>query len=169
MMNISISLKAVKTTIEVSKIEWDLNTQVVFNISDNIPLIPCKVAQINQAIHSLLANASEAISKSENSQNGLISVDISTNQSVVSIHITDNGNGIPKKYRDRIFESAFSTKGTGKGSGQGLALCHSIITRTHGGTLSFKTKEGEGTTFTITLPVSKQETSPDLEAKAISS
>ena len=70
----------------------------------------------------------------------------------VEICVTDNGNGIPQKAKDKIFQPFFTTKPTGQGTGLGLSLSYDIVTKGHGGELNVETKEGEGTTFTIVLP-----------------
>jgi len=69
----------------------------------------------------------------------------------VEIKVTDNGNGIPSKVLDKIFQPFFTTKPTGQGTGLGLSLAYDII-KAHGGELHVETKEGAGTTFTIQLP-----------------
>jgi signal transduction histidine kinase len=71
----------------------------------------------------------------------------------VEISIADTGSGIPEKARDKVFDPFFTTKEVGKGTGQGLAIAHSVIVKKHGGTLRFTTECGKGTTFFIRLPV----------------
>ncbi|WP_262385946.1 sensor histidine kinase [Hymenobacter sp. BT491] len=70
----------------------------------------------------------------------------------VEIRVCDNGLGIPEAVRAKIFQPFFTTKPTGEGTGLGLSLSYDIITKGHGGTLTVKTQEGEGTEFIITLP-----------------
>jgi signal transduction histidine kinase/ligand-binding sensor domain-containing protein len=70
----------------------------------------------------------------------------------VIISVTDNGNGIPQKILDKIFQPFFTTKPTGQGTGLGLSLSYDIV-KAHGGELKVETKEGEGTEFIIILPV----------------
>ena len=65
----------------------------------------------------------------------------------------DNGNGIPKKVLDKIFQPFFTTKPTGQGTGLGLSMSYDIITKGHGGELKVETQEGTGTTFSISLPI----------------
>jgi two-component system, NtrC family, sensor kinase len=81
-------------------------------------------------------------------------VSVSTKRSgnQVSISVSDNGNGIPQKAIDKIFQPFFTTKPTGQGTGLGLSLSYDII-KAHGGEIKVETKEGEGTTFIIQLPV----------------
>ncbi|MBL0233389.1 MAG: hypothetical protein IPQ08_06960 [Chitinophagaceae bacterium] len=81
-------------------------------------------------------------------------VTVSTKKSngKVEIRVTDNGNGIPKKVLDKIFQPFFTTKPTGVGTGLGLSLSYDIV-KAHGGEIKVETKEGEGTTFAIQLPL----------------
>jgi len=72
---------------------------------------------------------------------------------IIKIRVKDNGNGIPQKILDKIFQPFFTTKPTGQGTGLGLSLSYDIV-KAHGGELKVDTKEGEGSTFTIQLPVS---------------
>ena len=69
----------------------------------------------------------------------------------VEIRVSDNGNGIPPKVLDKIFQPFFTTKPTGQGTGLGLSLSYDVITQGHGGVLKVETREGEGTTFIIIL------------------
>jgi two-component system, NtrC family, sensor kinase len=70
----------------------------------------------------------------------------------ISISVKDNGNGIPQTALDKIFQPFFTTKPTGQGTGLGLSLSYDIV-KAHAGELKVETKEGEGTTFIILLPV----------------
>ncbi len=81
-------------------------------------------------------------------------VSVSTKKSGanVEIKVSDNGNGIPKKVLDKIFQPFFTTKPTGEGTGLGLSLSYDIV-KAHGGELKVETKEGEGSEFIILLPV----------------
>jgi signal transduction histidine kinase len=69
------------------------------------------------------------------------------------IIVSDNGNGIPPNIIDKIFQPFFTTKPTGEGTGLGLSLAYEIITKEHNGTIKVESREGEGTTFVINLPV----------------
>jgi signal transduction histidine kinase len=68
------------------------------------------------------------------------------------ISVNDNGNGIPEKIKDKIFQPFFTTKPTGKGTGLGLSLSYDII-KVHGGEIKVETEEGKFTEFTILLPL----------------
>ncbi len=68
----------------------------------------------------------------------------------VEIKVIDNGNGIPQKVVDKIFQPFFTTKPTGEGTGLGLSLSYDIV-KAHGGEIKVETKEGEGSEFIITI------------------
>ena len=80
------------------------------------------------------------------------------------IRIQDTGSGIPEKVRARVFDPFFTTKEIGKGTGQGLAIAHSVVVEKHNGSIHFETEEGKGTTFIIRLPHDGK----SLAAKAVS-
>ena len=69
------------------------------------------------------------------------------NEELVEIRVKDNGNGIPEKIKEKIFQPFFTTKASGEGTGLGLSLSYDIITKGHGGTIKLETKEGEGTIY----------------------
>jgi signal transduction histidine kinase len=71
----------------------------------------------------------------------------------IEIRVKDNGSGIPDSIKDKIFQPFFTTKPTGQGTGLGLSLSYDIVTKGHGGELTLKTMEGEGSEFLIKLPI----------------
>ncbi|MEO7175531.1 MAG: ATP-binding protein, partial [Saprospiraceae bacterium] len=116
---------------------------------------------IGRVILNLLTNGFYAVSERRDtlhtSQGGNSyepTVSISTKKMVdkVDIRVSDNGNGIPQKVLDKIFQPFFTTKPTGKGTGLGLSLSYDIV-KAHGGELKVETMEGEGTVFIIQLPI----------------
>jgi signal transduction histidine kinase len=113
------------------------------------------VGEINQVVLNLLVNASHAISDVVKDTGGLGKLTVRTrlDGDSVEIAIGDTGTGIPVAARNQIFDPFFTTKEVGKGTGQGLAMAHSIIVKKHGGTLRFETECGKGTTFLIRLPL----------------
>ena len=80
-----------------------------------------------------------------------VSVSTRKEKDKVEIKVKDNGNGIPQKVLDKIFQPFFTTKPTRQGTGLGLSLAYDIV-KAHGGELKVKTKEGEGSEFIIELP-----------------
>ncbi|HYJ63030.1 MAG TPA: ATP-binding protein [Parafilimonas sp.] len=83
----------------------------------------------------------------------IVSVQTKKINGAIEITVKDNGNGIPQNIIDKIFQPFFTTKPTGEGTGLGLSLAYDIITKEHNGTIRAESKEGEGTTFTITIPL----------------
>jgi two-component system NtrC family sensor kinase len=120
-----------------------------------IPQVVCHAGELNQVFLNLIVNAAHAIGDSVEGtdRKGLIRVRTTTEGQAVMIQIQDTGTGIPDEIQDRIFNPFFTTKPVGKGTGQGLAIAHSIIVGKHGGALTFKSVVGRGTTFEIRLPV----------------
>ena len=81
-----------------------------------------------------------------------VSVHTQATEQGIVIKVEDNGTGIPEELKSKIFQPFFTTKPTGQGTGLGLSLAYDIVTKGHGGTIELDSIEGEGTTFTITLP-----------------
>ena len=104
----------------------------------------------------MINNAFYAVDeKKKLSQNGYeptVSLSTKKNNGKVEISVKDNGNGIPQKVLDKIFQPFFTTKPTGQGTGLGLSLSYDIV-KAHGGELKVETKEGECTEFIIQLPI----------------
>jgi len=82
----------------------------------------------------------------------MVSVSTKKINNKVHIRVKDNGNGVPQKVLDKIFQPFFTTKPTGEGTGLGLSLSYDII-KAHGGEIKVETKEEEGSEFIIQLPV----------------
>lgn len=146
----------IQSTVTVCRNEWKYVADVKLELEPNLPEVPCCVGEINQVVLNMIINATHAISdKFEKGKKGkgLINIKTSRDSEWVTIKISDNGAGISEKNKQRIFEPFFTTKGVGKGTGQGLMLSFAIIKEKHKGTLSFDSKEGEGTTFLIGLPI----------------
>ena len=127
---------------------------------DNINIIP---QDIGRVLLNLYNNAFYAVTekKKQSGNEYEPTVTVSTSRShllrrgvggEVSISVKDNGNGIPQKIKDKIFQPFFTTKPTGQGTGLGLSLCYDII-KAHGGEIKVETKEGEGSEFIIQLPI----------------
>jgi two-component system NtrC family sensor kinase len=112
--------------------------------------------EIGKVILNLINNAFYAVSERKKQEsNGyepIVEVITKKIDDKIEIKVKDNGNGIPQKVLDKIFQPFFTTKPTGQGTGLGLSLSYDIITKGHGGELKVKTKEGEGSEFIIQLP-----------------
>ena len=112
-----------------------------------IPELRCRVRQLNQVFMSLLVNACQAISGK-----GKIRIQTFLKGESIVIQISDSGVGISPENLEKIFDPGFTTKGVGIGIGLGLSISYEII-EDHGGTIEVMSKIGEGSTFTIKLPV----------------
>jgi signal transduction histidine kinase len=119
---------------------------------EKINIIP---QDIGRVVLNLLTNAFYVVheKKQMNIAGYEPTVSISTKKinGKVEIKVADNGNGIPQKIVDKIFQPFFTTKPTGQGTGLGLSLSYDIITKGHKGELKVETKEGVGTEFIIQL------------------
>ncbi len=119
----------------------------------NLSIIP---QDIGRVLLNLINNAFFAVIERKKQMNDgfdpAVSVRTKKSNGKVEIQIADNGNGIPDKLLNKIFQPFFTTKPTGQGTGLGLSLAYDII-KAHGGELKLETKEGNGSEFTIQLPV----------------
>jgi signal transduction histidine kinase len=133
-------------------------TQFDVNIG-KLNIIP---QDIGRVILNLINNAFYAVTekkKAPQSASGggaqydpIVTVTTKKDNGKIEIKVKDNGNGIPQKVLDKIFQPFFTTKPTGQGTGLGLSLAYDIVTKGHGGELKVETKEGEGSEFIIQLP-----------------
>jgi two-component system NtrC family sensor kinase len=123
------------------------------NTIEKINIIP---QDIGRVILNLLTNAFYAVNEKKklNIEGYEPTVSVSTKKSgnQISISVSDNGNGIPQKVVDKIFQPFFTTKPTGQGTGLGLSLSYDIV-KAHGGEIKVNTKENEGSEFIIELPL----------------
>lgn len=127
-----------------------------------LPAINCFPGQLNQVFMNLLANAidifDEAAEQSsfaeleENPPIITVQTGLCHDPKRLEIRIRDNGKGITKDVKARIFDHLFTTKGVGKGTGLGLAIAQQIVVEKHGGSLTVQSELGQGTEFCIRLP-----------------
>jgi len=148
--------QALESTLTVSRNEWKYVADVETDLDVNLPAVPCLPGEMNQVFLNLIINAAHAIGeKYEDGKKGKGLIRVSTRlvNGNTQIRIADNGNGIPMSIHQRVFDPFFTTKPLGKGTGQGLAIAHAVITEKHGGSIHFETGAGEGTEFFIDLPL----------------
>jgi signal transduction histidine kinase len=123
------------------------------NSVGKINIVPQDVGRV---ILNLVNNAFYAVTeKQKQNLNGYeptVKVNTAKQNGRVEIRVSDNGNGIPQKVMEKIFQPFFTTKPTGQGTGLGLSLAYDII-KAHDGEIKVETKEGEGTVFILQLPV----------------
>jgi two-component system NtrC family sensor kinase len=123
------------------------NIDIQTDLSPNLPIIAGDQAQLQQVVLNLVNNAIDAIGR-----DGTISVTSRADKTDIRISVTDSGPGISESVQKKVFDPFFTTKSTGKGTGLGLWISYSIIEKM-GGNLALQSREGQGTTFTITLPI----------------
>ena len=116
-----------------------------------LPPVLCNIADLNQVFLNLIVNAADAIE--ETGRRGVIGVTTAVDGTDVLVRISDTGGGIPDAVRPKIFDPFFTTKDVGRGSGQGLPLARGVVQEGHGGTLTLESFPGQGTTFTVRLPI----------------
>jgi len=119
-----------------------------------LPEIECIPSQLNQVFMNLLVNAAQAIT-----EHGRITLRTRQEGENVRIEIADTGSGIPLEIINRIFDPFFTTKPVGTGTGLGLSITHGIV-RKHNGRIDVSSRAGEGTTFSITIPIRQPPSEP---------
>jgi len=146
--------RALETTLTVARNEYKYLADVE-TVFGELPLVNCHVGDLNQVFLNLIVNAAHAISDvvGKSGTKGRIVVRTFGQGDKVRIEIADSGCGIPAQIRDRVFDPFFTTKEVGRGSGQGLAIARNIVVDKHGGSLTFESEVGKGTTFVIVLPI----------------
>ena len=148
--------KAIESTITVARNEWKYVADMVTDFDPALPPVPCLPGEINQVILNLIVNAAHAVAEvvgQGSRPKGTITVSTRRAGEWAEIRIRDTGTGIPEGIRERIFDPFFTTKEVGKGTGQGLSMARTVVTEKHGGTITFETVVGNGTTFIIRLPL----------------
>ena len=145
--------RVLSNVIVISRNEWKHYADVVEKFDPEIPHIPCYINEVNQVFLNLIVNAVQAIQEAgRKPSEGEIVVKTTSLDDSILISISDNGTGIDKENRSKIFNPFVTTKGVGKGTGQGLSITHDIVTVRHGGRIWFETQVGKGTTFHVLLP-----------------
>ena len=133
------------------------NTTIKTDFDNSIGKINIIPQDIGRVVLNLLTNAFYVVDEKKKSgaHNYEPTVSVTTKKIAdkVEIRVTDNGNGIPQKVLDKIFQPFFTTKPAGQGTGLGLSLSYDII-KAHGGEIKVETREGEGTIFIIQFPIS---------------
>jgi len=125
--------------------ENDINISVTF--AEGMALVVASKNQLRQVFLNMVANARDAMP-----EGGTLSVVTGSDSEKVFVEISDTGTGIREEHLVKIFDSFFTTKGEIKGVGLGLSVCYGFI-KDHGGEIEVKSQVGDGTTFTISLPV----------------
>lgn len=140
-----------ESTINLVWHEIKYKAELIKEYDSNLPAISCLPAQLSQVFMNILVNATQAIDK----EKGKIIVKTKKRNHVIEVQIQDNGKGMSPQVQKHIFEPFFTTKPVGKGTGLGMSLSYEIIQH-HAGEVRLKSKEGQGTTFIVTLPIQQE-------------
>ena len=131
------------------------NAEIKTEFDSSVGKISVVPQDIGRVILNLINNAFYAVNEKQkqniSAYEPAVSVTTRRINDLVLIRIADNGNGIPQKFIDKIFQPFFTTKPTGQGTGLGLSLAYDIV-KAHGGEIRVETKEGEGSEFILQLP-----------------
>jgi len=142
----------IQATLAVARNEIKYDAEIVTELGD-IPAVQCSAGQINQVFLNILVNAAQAIKSQAREALGCITIKTYCADEEVVCEIADNGPGIPADKLTRIFDPFFTTKAPGEGTGLGLNVSYDIIVNKHQGQLLADSTVGQGTRFTIKLPV----------------
>ncbi len=149
--------KAIESAVVVSGNIWKDNARIDLKLDRTLPAIRCHVDDINQVLLNLIINASDAIRERKEidpMREGVITIRTGHQNDEIFFEVGDNGTGIDPCIRDRVFDMFFTTKPVGKGTGTGLAYCHDVVVKRHGGSIKiYGTPEG-GAGFRVLLPIS---------------
>ena len=146
--------RGILSTLTIARNEYkyiaELDTQL-----GELPEVFCHLGELNQVILNLVINAAHAIADANAGSEKLGTIQVSTRRDGehVEIAVRDSGTGIPAEIREKIFDPFFTTKEVGKGTGQGLAIVHSVVVEKHGGSIHLDSTVGKGTTFTLRIPI----------------
>ena len=141
--------KEIDLTLKLLTHELGNNIEIVRNYSA-IPEVMCSVNMLNQVFMNLLVNACHSIKQKK--QKGIIVITTMADEKFLTVKIKDNGTGIPSEIQSKIFNAGFTTKKIGIGTGLGLSISKKIV-ELHKGSISFVSKQNEGTEFTVSIPV----------------
>jgi two-component system, NtrC family, sensor kinase len=145
--------RAIETTLLVASNEYRYLATVSTEWGD-LPQVVCNIGELNQVFLNLIVNAAHAIADAgKDLTNGEIKLRTSLEGSHVLIRVSDNGCGVAPENLSKLYDPFFTTKEVGRGSGQGLAIAHSIVVDKHQGDISATSTPGQGTEFTLRLPV----------------
>ncbi len=140
----------IDASLELSHQSTRSNIYLIKEYSPNLPPVLADINQLQQVFLNILLNAYDAMSNG-----GTLRIVTGLVMDRVDIAFSDTGVGIPSENLTRIFDPFFTTKEVGKGTGLGLSISYGIVEQ-HGGTIEVKSQVGEGSTFTVHLPVAPQ-------------
>lgn len=140
------------------------NVEVTLDIDPKVPPVWADPDQMNQVVTNLTVNAQQAMMEVQSPRKLDITASYDDHREEVVLEMTDTGPGIPEDIRNRIFEPFFTTKDIGEGTGIGLAVSHRIV-EAHDGRIRAESRVGQGSTFIVNLPASREETQQATKTK----
>jgi two-component system, NtrC family, sensor kinase len=143
--------RALQNALDVTAATYRYVADVETDFAETPPVV-CFGSDLNQVFLNLIVNAAHAM-EDKQAGRGRLGVRTRVDGDQVEIAISDTGAGIPEAHRERIFDAFFTTKEVGRGTGQGLAISRTIVVDRHGGTLTFDSQIGIGTTFYVRIPL----------------
>jgi PAS domain S-box-containing protein len=144
---------AIGTTLIVASNEYRYVAKVRTEFAD-LPPVVCNIGELNQVFLNLIVNAAHAIHDAgRDLSTGEIKISTAVDDDAVIIRVRDNGCGVPAENLTKLYDPFFTTKEVGRGTGQGLAITHSIVVDKHGGQIGVASGVGTGTEFALRLPV----------------
>jgi signal transduction histidine kinase len=151
--------QAIESAVIVARNEWKYSADLKMDLDPTLPPVPCLPGEFSQVLLNLLVNAAHAITAvggETSNTKGQVTVQTSHEPEPAGwavVRVSDTGTGIPAAIQPHIFDPFFTTKEVGKGSGQGLAICHDVVVNKLGGQITFETQPDQGTTFIVRLPL----------------
>ena len=137
----------------------NFNITIHENYQEDIPQVMIIPQDLSRAILNLMNNAFYAVwRKSQSASPDFqpeVKVSITSSNQQIIITIADNGEGMSDEVKAKIYENFFTTKPAGQGTGLGMGIIRDIIENKHGGSISFDSQAGEGTQFTLIIPIRK--------------
>lgn len=148
-------IEVIKEFGKIPEVECHINqmSQVFMNVISNA--IDCLLAQKEAEKEAESESESKEVIKPSGKKRTIAIATKCLDSNRVAISITDNGPGMPDEVKNRVFEPFFTTKAIGLGTGLGLSISREIVEKTHHGSLSCVSAVGEGSTFTIELPIAQ--------------
>jgi signal transduction histidine kinase len=145
--------RAIDTTLLIARSEYKYVATVQLHLGE-MPEVVCNVGELSQVFLNLIVNAAHALADAgRDAESGRIVIRTALVDGWAELQFEDNGCGIAQEIIDKIYDPFFTTKEVGRGSGQGLAIARSIVVDKHSGRISVASTPGEGTCFTLRLPV----------------
>jgi two-component system, NtrC family, sensor kinase len=146
-----------QTTMTISSNEWQYIATIETAFAFDLPRVPMFADEMSQVLLSILVNAAYAIRERYQGEpkSGLIRISTRQEKEHVELRLTDNGTGMSSEVQRRMFDPFFSTKEVGQGSGQGMTISYDVVVNKHNGTLECESREGEGTTIILRIPMEK--------------